>query len=274
MSKKTENKKEKQLTKPEIGFTNENISIQTIRENQEAIKDINHRYKTWVDFTTIISDYYAKIPFRHGGYDYHNPIGLLNHECYLTIESSIILATNGYYRPAISLLRCWYETSLYGIYYNDHKVEFLQSMYEDEPEFWFMLNMSNFIKYLFKLPSFRLFDMELKKKREKNELKKFRSFQNSMNEVYMELSAYIHGRGKVRIEILSINPEEKTRNYNKTNFDCWNSLFCIVSSITTTSFILYNPKLLNKYPSKRKQILGILNKDFIDILTKNFGVKY
>jgi len=39
-----------------------------------------------------------------------------------------------------------------------------------------------------------------------------------MNEVYMELSAYIHGRGIWRTEILSIDLEEKPRKYNKKNF--------------------------------------------------------
>jgi len=267
MSKKTENKKEKQITPLFLEFVNDEIPTQTINENQEIIKNINSHYSLWNELAIIIKETYKTNRGEYEGYD--SPMQFLNAESFTTIDASSILAAHGYYRQAISLLRCWFENSLYGIYYNDHRVEFSQSYYDDEPSLNFK---KDFMEYIFKFPNFKNFDKELAKRWNKNE--KFKSFNKWMSGLYTELSAYIHGRGFWRSEILNIKLDEHPRKYNKESFEFWYDCYRNVFVIITISFLLYNPKLLNKYPSKRKKILIKLTPDCAEILVKTFGVKF
>ena len=90
----------------------------------------------------------------------------------------------------------------------------------------------------------------------------------------MELSAHIHGRGASRSSILMMDLEQFPRKFDKENFEYWYDLFANVFMIVSISFLIYNPTLINRYYVKRKRILDRLHRDCVDILIKEFGVKY
>lgn len=263
-------KKEKQMILLNLEFLNDNIPIETVEENQKIVEQINEIYSLWNDIGVIIKKMYKTNLAEYEGYD--GPMQFLNAEAFTTIDTSIILAVHGYYRQGISLLRYWFENSLYGIFFNDHIVEFKQWLYEDNPHLSFTMNFStDFANYLFKLTNFREFDSLIGEKWKKQYYNSFKSWMTGM---YRELSAHIHGRGAWRSAILQIDLEELPRKYDKKHFEFWYYLFRNVFNIITISFLLYNPKLLNRYYVKRKEILDELNPDCVDILIKNFGVKY
>ena len=264
-------KKEKQIILAHLNLFDEELPIKTVENNQDIIKDINNIYVLWNDIAAIMKNKYKTNLGEYEGYD--GAFQFLNAEAYTNIEASIILAVHGYYRQAISLLRCWFENSLYGLFFNDHKVEFTQWLYEDEREFSFMMNFrTDFLNYLFKLRKFDEFNMLLAKKWKKTDM--FRSFRDWIEQVYTELSAHIHGRGVWRASILLMELEKHPRKYNKESFEYWDDLFANVFNILITSYLLYNPELLNRFYVKRKKILDRLNKEVVDILTEKFGVKY
>ena len=152
-------KKEKQTTLVHLNLYDEQLAIQTVENNQKIIKDVNNLYDLWNDIAVIIKNKYKTNLGEYEGYD--GPLQFLNAEAFTNIETSIFLAVHGYYRQAISLLRFWFENSLYGLFFNDHKVEFEQWLYESEPEFSYRMNFRNdFLNYLFKLRTWQEFCIE------------------------------------------------------------------------------------------------------------------
>ena len=242
----------------------------TLNNHQDDLELIYDYFDCWTTLNEIIRSHY-KGP---------NVIGFLNTESEFNIEGSIILALNGYYKQAISLLRSWFETSLYGIYFVDHPVEQARWDRGDihiKNQKVFRTNFSGqLIPYLFQFENFLIFEEEHEKIWQKNKsVIKFKSFRERLIGLYDELSAHIHGRGYLRSSLSSIRFHKGVlKMYNKENFQLWRNLFIYVHNSLVVCFLLYNPKLLNRHRRKRITITNCLPSYHQDILRKKFNVKF
>lgn len=260
------------ITKPfylitDIGREGKRTFKITLNNHQDDLELIDKYYDCWLTLNQIIRSYY-KGP---------NELTILNSESEFNIEGSIILALNGYYKQAISLLRSWFETSLYGIYFVDHPVEFDKWSLGIKSQKGFRINFSNeLIPYIFQFRNFLIFEEERKKIWQKyKSLIKFKTFREHIDNLYDELSAHIHGRGYHRSSLSSIEFNKfALKMYNKKNFQFWMNLFIHVHQSLVLSFLLYNPKLLNKHRKKRITIKECLPDYYKDILKKKFNVKF
>lgn len=253
----------------EFGFSydiEETLEL-TVRKHKRDLKDIESYYESWDEFLDILASTYSD----------EDPVFILNVETSANIDASIILAVNGYYRQAITLLRCWFENGMYSLYFHDHPVEFdkwgLGSL---PPNKMFMLNFGQFRDYIFQFSNFEKFDDFYNKyyKRKKSAFVK-PSFKEFIEFLYSELSAHVHGRGFHRSSLAGITFRlGKERHYNKEFFTFWHDLFSVTLQSIVISFLLYNPRLMNNFRKKRKIILDSLHDDYKDILVKEFEVKY
>lgn len=237
-----------------------------IKKHKDELETINFWYDIWNNFHDVLESSYTD----------EDPFFLMNIETSANIEASIILAVNGFYRQAITLLRCWFENSMYSIYFHDHSVEFDKwGMGSLSPKKMFMLNFKEFNDYIFQFENFDKFDEIYKKNyKKKKEAFSFKTFRDWIEIIYNETSAYVHGRGFYRSSLEGITVKMgETQFYNKEYFMLWYNIFSNILQAIIISFLLYNPKLMNRFRKNRKLILSSLHDEFKEILVKNFDIK-
>jgi len=237
----------------------------TLQRHQKEIQEINWHHETWEKVIEIIRSCYST----------PDPMHILNIESTFSIDGSILLAVNGYYKQAISLLRSWFENSMFALFFRDHPVEFGRWNLDEDPRS-FRMNFSNdLLNYLFKFPTFEMFDREFSKGfKAKKDGFGFKNFRIWIETVYTELSAHIHGRGSYRSNLANIKVYMgEVKYYNKSNFEFWYMLYINVIQILIISFILYNPKLLNRHSAKRKDIIQCLHPSYANILKNKIRIK-
>ena len=218
-------------------FILRNISYKTpditIKNQQIEIKQINIQYNAWEALTEIIKSRYSD----------SDPIYTLNIEPTFDIDASTYLAINGYYKQAISLLRFWFENSMFSIYYQDHPVEFNRfSIGEKSSKRFHMSFSGDLLDYLFEFENFQKFNENYSKfNKSKYKSKKdsyyFKSYKEWIQTLYDELSAHIHGRGFHRSSLANVKfYRGEVRYYNKDNFQYWCNLYSNVIQILIISF--------------------------------------
>jgi len=135
----------------EVSSYSEATLNKTIKKHQKEIKEINEYYGSWSDLVEIIKS----------NYEESNPLHNLNIESIFSMDSSTLLVLTGFYKQAISLLRIWFENSMFSIYFQNHFVEFDRWRFEDNA---FRMNFSKeLLDYLFLFPTFKEFNEEFKK---------------------------------------------------------------------------------------------------------------
>lgn len=255
------------LSEIPFSFFSEKTSELTLKYQKKNLAEISDLYHVWNDLYDALTSKYPD----------SDVLDILTIETSANIDASIFLAVDGYYRQAITLLRCWLETSLYCLYFNDHEVEFDKwSLGVLRPKQMSMpKNIDDLLKYLFQFGRFSKFDDIFEKRsKEKKIVLKFKTFREWINELYNELSAYVHGRGLYRSSLASISMRGKFHCYNKDTFLLWKKFFEYVLQISIIAHLLYDPKLLNRFTKRRKRVLDTLPDKLKKILIQEFDVKY
>lgn len=251
----------------DFNYFSEETSQITINKNKSKIHDLISYYKTWDEFMELIC----------ASCKSDDPFFILNAETTANIEGAIIMSINGYYRQGFTLMRCWFENSLYSIYFQDHTVEFAKwSVGELTHKQLLLLTIGELTNYLFQFSNFSRFNEKYKENHNKNiPCFGFPSFKGWMDWIYHELSAHVHGRGYYRSSLATVSIKKGKRNfYNRKYFDFFVNLFSNVLQILLISYLLYKPNLLNRFREKRKEILEILRDEFVKILIDDFNIKY
>jgi len=237
----------------------------TYSRNKNRIKFIESQYNAWGDLAEVIKSRYSAL----------EPVCILNFESVFNIESSTLLAINGYYKQAISVLRFWFENSLFSIYYQDHNVEFDWFSVDVMPSKHFRMSFTqDLLNYLFTFKNFSEFNQNYSDFYKKGKKRTIRNFRQWIEILYDELSAYIHGRGYHRSNLVSSRfYRGEIKYYNENNFAFWCDLFNNVGQTLVISLLLYNPKLLNRHIKKKRNILNCLHPDMVTLLNRTISIK-